>query len=356
MQLKMINAVFEGGGVKGISLAGAVRAAELNGYGFNQVAGTSAGSIVAALVAAGYNASEMKMIIDGTPFSAFLKRAPIFNVKLIGPAARLLMFKGLYSGDALEAWAEKLLAARGIRTFGDLPPGRLRIVASDITNGKILVLPDDIADYGMDPRDLGVAQAIRMSVSIPYFFDPVIVRSAYAYRPFKRAKRHGKHLVAHGSYIVDGGLLSNFPLWLFEEPEAKGPLLPVVGFQMVGRPNPKGHRISGPFTMFYAMFETMLSAHDERYIEKNNRVRTIKIPTLGVRTTDFHLSDAQSESLYQSGLDAGGEFFDLFDYRTGMCPPDLPNIHPHPHTQSGPGAPKVRFGYGKPAERPIKKD
>ncbi|CAI6055036.1 patatin-like phospholipase family protein [Cohnella sp. JJ-181] len=355
-QLKMINAVFEGGGVKGISLAGAVRAAELNGYGFHQVAGTSAGSIVAALLAAGYSASEMKLIIDGTPFSDFLKRAPVFNVKLIGPAARLLIFKGLYSGDALEAWIQKLLAARGIHTFRDLPPGRLRIIASDITNGRLLVLPDDIADYGMDPRDLNVAQAIRMSVSIPYFFDPVIIRSAAAVRPIKREKRPvRRRLAMTGSYIVDGGLLSNFPLWLFEENDPQKPALPVVGFQMVGRPKPKGHRISGPFTMFYAMFETMLSAHDERYIEKNNRVRTIKIPTLGVRTTDFHLTSEQSEGLYQSGMLAGGEFFDLFDYRIGMCPPETAGVQSKPFHRE-PGPPKIRYGYAKPPEAPHKKD
>lgn len=344
-QLKMINAVFEGGGVKGISLAGAVRAAELHGYGFHQVAGTSAGSIVAALIAAGYNASEMKMIIDGTPFSSFLKRAPIFNLKLIGPAVRLLMFKGLYSGDALEAWAERLLAAKGIRTFQDLPPGRLRIIASDITNGKLLVLPDDIADYGMDPSALGVAQAIRMSVSIPYFFDPVIIRSSAVYHPLKRIRHARRKLGVRSSYVVDGGLLSNFPLWLFEEPEASPPALPVVGFQMVGRPNPTGHRIDGPFTMFYAMFETMLSAHDERYIEKNNRVRTIKIPTLGVKTTDFHLSEEQSEGLYRSGLESGNEFFDRFDYRTGI---ELPERK----SPGAAGTPIVRLGSAKPPRRP----
>lgn len=347
-QLKQINAVFEGGGVKGISLAGAVRAAELHGYGFHQVAGTSAGSIVAALIAAGYNASEMKLIIDGTPFSAFLKRAPVFNVKLIGPAVRLLLFKGLYSGDALEQWADRLLAAKGIRTFSDLPPGRLRIIASDITNGKLLVLPDDIADYGIDPGSLGVAQAIRMSVSIPYFFDPVILRSAPLYNPFKRSKHQGSSKDIYGSYVVDGGLLSNFPLWLFEEPEAKQLSPPVVGFQMVGRPNPKGHRINGPFTMFYAMFETMLSAHDERYIEKNNRVRTIKIPTLGVQTTDFHLTEEQSEGLYQSGLEAGNDFFRAFDYRTGICSPNS--------SSSVGSAPRIRLGSARTPESYQKKD
>ena len=51
------DAVFEGGGVKGIGLVGAVAFAEEKGYRWVNLAGTSAGAIVAALLAAGYNAT-----------------------------------------------------------------------------------------------------------------------------------------------------------------------------------------------------------------------------------------------------------------------------------------------------------
>ncbi|MBB6675257.1 patatin-like phospholipase family protein [Cohnella nanjingensis] len=326
-----VNGVFEGGGVRGISLTGAVRAAEMAGVTFHQVAGTSAGSIVAALTAAGYTATEMREIIAATPFASFLQRAPLFNVKVIGPAIRLFLRKGLYAGDALQQWAALLLAAKGIRTFGDLPPGKLRIIASDITNGKLLVLPGDIADYGIDPMRLEVARAIRMSASIPYFFDPVLIRQPL--RP--RLGRRRMPEFAKISYVVDGGLLSNFPLWVFKEEEGEEAQLPVLGFQMVGRPNPQGHRIGGPFSMFYAMFETMLSAHDERYIEKDNRIRTIKIPTLGVRTTDFHLTAEKSEALYHSGLEAGHKYFGRMDRQTCTIPLDPPEP-PSPRGGSGP--------------------
>ena len=102
-----------------------------------------------------------------------MQRSPIFNTKIIGPAARLLLKKGLYSGEALEHWVKQKLAAKGIRTFGDLKPNQLRIIASDITQGKLLVLPNDIAQYGIEPGKFSVAKAVRMSTSIPYFFDPV---------------------------------------------------------------------------------------------------------------------------------------------------------------------------------------
>jgi predicted acylesterase/phospholipase RssA len=82
---------------------------------------------------------------------------------------------------------------------------RLRVIASDVSEGRMLVLPDDIEDYeDEDGRPLTrdtfpIARAVRMSMSFPYFFEPVTLR------------RNGEpHL------IVDGGLLSNFPIFLFD--------------------------------------------------------------------------------------------------------------------------------------------
>lgn len=299
----LMNGVFEGGGVKGISLAGAVRAAEKYGGKFYRVAGTSSGSIVASLIAAGYTAEEMKDIILSTSFSRFLQRARIFNMAFVGPAIRVLLKKGLYSGEGFEDWVRQVLLAKGVRTFADLPQGKLTIIASDITNGKILILPDDLAKIGLRPESFEVARAVRMSCSIPYFFDPVLLRL-----PPKLAK--GKPFSEQFLHIVDGGLLSNFPLWLFDqETPRSGERIPTVGFQMVGKNTNQPHDIRGPFSMLQAIVETMLSAHDERYIEQSNRYRTIKIPTLGYPTTQFDISEEESLLLYESGLRAGERFF-----------------------------------------------
>ncbi|MCS7461664.1 patatin-like phospholipase family protein [Paenibacillus doosanensis] len=311
-----INAVFEGGGVKGIALAGAVQSAEQRGLTFHQVAGTSSGAIVASLVAAGYTAEEMKKVIIATPFSAFMQRAPIFNTKVIGPLARLFLKKGLYSGEALEHWIHQLLLAKGIRTFGDLKWNQLRIIASDISDRRLLVLPDDIAQYGIDPKQLLVSKAVRMSTSIPYFFDPVIIRKA----PDKRRKKEA--FADQFAYIVDGGLLSNFPLWIFDQENSSAieQLVPTIGFQLVGRGSGQPNTIVGPLTMFKALFSTMMEAHDERYIEDANRFRTIKIPTLGVSVTDFDISNEKSLELYEAGKRAGDHFFNkwkLNDYKQG---------------------------------------
>ncbi|MNW37651.1 Patatin-like phospholipase [compost metagenome] len=300
----LINGVFEGGGVKGISLAGAVKGAEEQGFCFHRVAGTSSGSIVASLIAAGYRAEEMKKIILNTSFTHFLKRSAFFNVAMVGPALRVLLKKGLYSGEALEQWIRTILLEKGVRTFSDLPTGKLRIIASDITSGRILVLPDDLERISIKPGSFEVARAVRMSCSIPYFFDPVLLRL-----PPKQSK--GKPFSEQFLHIVDGGLLSNFPLWLFDRDHRvdNGDFIPTVGFQMVGKNGNQPHVIKGPFSMLQALVETMLSAHDERYIEQFNRYRTVKIPTLGIGTTQFDIEQKESLLLYESGLISGNRFF-----------------------------------------------
>jgi NTE family protein len=110
-------------------------------------------------------------------------------------------------------------------------------------------------------------------------------------------------------------VLSNFPLWIFdreclEADRETRTIVPAIGFQLVGTQEKVPRKIIGPVTMFYALFATMLEAHDERYIEDHNRYRTIKIPTLGVRATQFELSDEASMRLFESGYAAGRKFID----------------------------------------------
>lgn len=294
-----IHAVFEGGGVKGIALAGAIAAAEEKGVVFGRVAGTSSGAIAGALVAAGYGGEELRERMLATPFRQFAEVPGRRWRKWVLPI-RLLLRKGLYSADPLERWVAGLLREKNVVNFADLPPGKLRVVASDITDGRMVVLPDDLPKYGLEPDAFPVARAVRMSAGLPYFFEPATLG------PGRKV-------------VVDGGLLSNFPLWLFDRDGAgAGPpqtalpakRVPAIGFQLVGKNEQAPRRIIGPVTMLQALVATMLEAHDERYIEQHNRFRTVKIPTLGVRTTQFDLPEAMALRLFDSGYEAGSRFFD----------------------------------------------
>ncbi len=302
------DAVFEGGGVKGIGLVGAVAVAEERGYQWVNVAGTSAGAIVAALLAAGYTAPELKGVMDELDYNKLKDPGLLDRVPLIGPLTSVIFEKGIYEGKFFGSWMKELLEKKNVRTFGDLIIKeyqsdeqyrfKLRVIASDITRGRMLVLPQDIADYGIRPEDLNVAAAVRMSMSIPFFYEPVKLRNMKTNEV---------------SYIVDGGLLSNFPVWLFDTVGGI-PEWPTFGFKLVepGSDNPR--QVRGPITLFAALFATMMEAHDARYIQDDAFVRTIPIPTLGVGTTEFDISPERSEALYNSGREAAKEFFDAWNF------------------------------------------
>lgn len=165
----IIDGVFSGGGIKGYGLVGALQELEERGFVFHRTAGTSAGSIIAAFVAAGYTGKEMEELFLDIDLSGMLdKRRGLLPIPL---AKWLLIYwkLGLYKGDALESWVAGKLAKRNVVTFKDVRPESLRIITSDITNGKLVVLPDELPNYGIDPLTFPVAKAVRMSCSIPYF-------------------------------------------------------------------------------------------------------------------------------------------------------------------------------------------
>ena len=302
------DAVFEGGGVKGIGLVGAVAVAEERGYQWVNVAGTSAGAIVAALLAAGYSATELKRVIEELDYTRFKDTSPLDRIPLAGPVASLIFEDGIYEGKFFKGWIRRLLRAKNIRTFGDLIMDeykddaqyrfKLRVIASDITRGRMLVLPQDIAEFGIRPEDLDVAEAVRMSMGIPFFYEPVTLRN-----------RKSRQV----SYIVDGGILSNFPVWLFDT-EGTEPGWPTLGFKLVEPEEGTPRQVRGPISLLTALFSTMMEAHDARYIADEHFVRTIPIPTLGVKTTEFDLSREKSEALYQSGRQAAEKFFTNWNF------------------------------------------
>lgn len=104
-----IDGVFEGGGVRGIAHVGAICALAEKGYEWERVAGTSAGSIIAALLAAGYSCSELKTIITDIDYNKFMKRTFIDRIPFIGKGLSAWTTLGIYSNVFIEEWIEELL-------------------------------------------------------------------------------------------------------------------------------------------------------------------------------------------------------------------------------------------------------
>jgi NTE family protein len=315
------DGVFEGGGVKGIALVGALEAARAAGIRrWVNVAGTSAGAIIASLLAVGYGPEQLRKVLEATRYDRFADYGR--GGKYLGGARNVLRGRGLCPGNAFTEWLGQRFAesplGKSDPTFADvrrdLPAGltteesaravyRLRVIASDISAGRMLVLPEDIEGYqDEDGRPLTadalpIARAVRMSMSFPYFFEPVTLH------------RDGEpHL------IVDGGLLSNFPVFLFDGD--KPPLRRwTFGFRLFpGNPpeRPSYRSIRRPpmweLGLAKAMFFAATEAWDRR-MSRATSVRTISIGTGDVPTLNFALSKADQEMLRTSGYDAAQAFF-----------------------------------------------
>jgi NTE family protein len=144
-EMPRCDAVFEGGGVKGIGLVGAIAATEEKRYQFVNVAGTSAGAIIAALIAAGYGAKELREIMRSLDYSKFKDKGLLDKVLVIGKIISLGLEKGIYEGQYLEDWIRRKREAKGKRTFKNLvidkykdsPKYRyeLQVIASDVSRG-----------------------------------------------------------------------------------------------------------------------------------------------------------------------------------------------------------------------------
>jgi len=326
---KRVDLVFEGGGVKGIGLAGAFSYLDEQGFKPQRVAGTSAGAITAALVAAGYSGQELQsLVLEEMKFKSFEDggRWPVSQ------ALELAAHKGLHPGKYFESWMRERLEQKGITKFGQLRVAnsdggtggtggtgeaaqyRLQVIASDITEQRMLVLPRDAQEHlGLDPDELEIAAAVRMSMSIPIFFDPVVYHDP--------RNPHDQRL------IVDGGLLSNFPVWLFDSPPGQVPRWPTFGLLLVA-PNQRAPLVLGDapertdegkvsiLGFLMAIGHTMMEAHDRLYVEQANYARTIPINTLGVQTTQFSIDDDPQlkRKLYDSGRDAAAEFLKTWDF------------------------------------------
>lgn len=292
----IIDGVFSGGGIKGFALVGAVQVMEEQGFVFKQSVGTSAGSIIAALLTAGYTGAEMQKILNETNIKELLDPRRIIPIPFV---KWLMLYRkmGLFKGDALEKWIAAKLAERGIVTFGDIPYQSLRIIVSDITNGQLAVFPDDLDKYGMNPLEFPVAKAVRMSCSIPYFFEPVKLK-----------------WLQSSSLFVDGGILSNFPMWVFETEEGKK-ARPVIGMNLRGDGlGKKAAEIGNAVEMFAALFKTMRDAHDSRYISKKVAKNILFIPMTGISATDFDLTEDNKEMLIERGRTCAATFLKNWTY------------------------------------------
>jgi len=84
----------------------------------------------------------------------------------LGEHVALLTGLGHNRGDKLEQVWRRLFCEKSVKRFSDLPLESLRVVATDLTHQRGVMLPNDLPDYGVTPDRFSVARAVRMSTGL----------------------------------------------------------------------------------------------------------------------------------------------------------------------------------------------
>lgn len=317
------NLVFEGGGVKGIAYAGALRELEAQNImpDIKRVAGTSAGAITAVLVALGATSKEVEQIVGGTDFNSFMD-APW---GVIGDANRLVSDYGVYAGDAFSNWMRKQIYAFSgnanltFKQMAEMKPSRpkfrdLYLVGTNLSLQLPLVLSVE------HTPDCALWYAVRISMSIPLFF--IAVRDT-----------EDKQI------WVDGGVSWNYPLDVFDDtkfkPAKNAAEKPdytrydenhiynkeTLGFRLDTRDQiqaEKDHWRSPPAPVqnildyAKALIGFMNEMANRLHLHKNDWDRTIFIETGSIRTTQFDLSPDEIKMLIKNGETGVRDYFKWF--------------------------------------------
>lgn len=335
------NLVFEGGGVKGIAYVGALELLEQRGIlkDITRLGGTSAGAINAVLLGCGYSNADQLKILRALDFKKFKDDSWGF----LSDAERLVTQYGWYKGDFFHDWIGKLINAKlgsphvTFAEFGRRQGRDLYLIGANLSTGFGEVFS---AEHTPTMR---VADATRISMSLPLFFASV------------RNPR--------GDVYVDGGLLYNYPVKLFDREkyiaagERAKAARPTEYYKKENQAFLKGARKdSSPYvynrqTLGFrldskreiaafrygdvavarkiedfldyakALLSTALAAQEMAHLHSDDWQRTIYIDTLGVSTTDFGITAKRRDDLVASGRKGTQTYFDWFDTAKGKAAP-----------------------------------
>ena len=121
------------------------------------IPGVSGGNDMGFGGGSGYTGKELKELLLNIKFTDFYEKNKLSLLPFIGPTISLFKNKGLFSGNNIEEYLNKLYKAKGKHKFKDIAvngKSPLKVIASDVTNKKLLVLPDDLKNYNIDPLEL----------------------------------------------------------------------------------------------------------------------------------------------------------------------------------------------------------
>lgn len=280
------NLVFKGGGVLGIAYAGSINVLEQKGIlkSVEKVAGTSAGSIVACLLALRYTSDEIEQIIKTTDFKSFEDGINPFKI---------LPTCGLHSGNAFLNWIRNVISRKHLSqsaTFQDLKNAGcldLHVFATDLNTQSLKRFSVE------ETPNVIVAEAIRASMSIPLFFQEF----------------QFSNCIPDNHIYVDGGCIYNYPLTAFDKVGVNDETLGLFLCDLKAQPKNNGLEKGEIGRFIKALAEAVLDSQNiDLQNDTSDLMRSIMIDNLGISATNFGLDEEQKNKLYFSGQMAVSQF------------------------------------------------
>lgn len=357
-----VDLVMEGGGILGIALLGFTYTLEEFGIRFLGVGGTSAGSINALLLAGLGSKEEAKSVkaidilanldlysfVDGDDDAKDFIDALVEDAGTIRLGLKFLQVidnfekkLGLNPGKIFLDWLSNVLADHGITTTGELitlmskvPRGfghrnhavqlseeqqkaYLAIIAAEVTTETKVEFPKMAHLFWKDVDNVSPALYARASMSIPFFFHPFKIsdipnseRDATEWKKPDLANYFGA--IPQTCTFIDGGIMSNFPIDVFHIPNSV-PNAPTFGVKLgIDRHEP--HRVTSPFTLAIAIFNSARHTLDYDFIKRNPDYRQLvsTIDTGKHNWIDFRLADEAKIDLFERGVKCATEFLKTF--------------------------------------------
>jgi NTE family protein len=284
------NLALSGGGVWGISYAGAFE--ELERIGILQqirsAAGTSAGSMAGLLLALGYNSTQISQKIIEARYDRFLDHG---NVNQI--VKRYGYYPCDYATEVFHDWVqEKLGSAQAtFRALTEANGFDLRVYATNLNTRQVFEF-----SY-RKTKDVPLADAVRASISVPLFLTATEI---------------------DGQIFVDGGTVFDFPLVAYDKTEIDNTLgLAFAQSSVVATEDQEDREfgLSQPLqyikrlvTVLTRVQSPVFALHED--LQKN----TILIDTVGVGPLNFKLTQEEKEQLIANGRQAVQEHFHVIDH------------------------------------------
>lgn len=300
------NLCFEGGGVRGFAYCGAIKALDDAGLlsGMKRFTGTSVGSVFAALLATGFTADEMMSIKEKLDFSVMSSGC------CISTAYSIIVNYGIHVIDAIEGQIRDILKVKvdpeiTLKQLYENTNKELVIVASCLNREKGVYL------HHANFPNVKLIEAIISSISVPFLFQP---------RKYD--------FLGSRDYYVDGGLVDNYPLWIFNDVKAlyNDDLANVeredinsktLGLKLLGSDEKNNTEvfdgrnvINSAVGIGSGIINTLMMQIERAEISPSYIKNTVPIFTGNVGFMDFEISDDTIDFLINSGEKSVVKYFE----------------------------------------------